>query len=320
MYITPKRIRSGSRVAIVAPASTFSTEELHAGLDIIRESGLEPVIGPCVKNLNTSIYRSAPVQERVQELSWAFSSPDIAAVIAVRGGEGSAAVLPFLDYDLIRKSRKPFLGKSDITAISMGILAKSGLININGRGASIKIGDYRKNFFDMNCQALRDTLTLLMSDQSWGSKPFLKNQHFPRTVSSGMAHGKAVGGNCDTFSHLLGTDFLPDLSGAILFLEDVNKSPVELSRLFLHMKLAGVLRSVSGVVLGEFVDTNPKKRFKEEIEDVILEYFSVGPPCMYGVSFSHGSYTCPIPMGADCTMDADTGSILFDFMMFPAVR
>ena len=319
MYISPKRIRSGSKVAIVAPASTFSTEELHAGLDIIRECGLEPVVGPCVKNLKTSVYHSAPVQERVQELSWAFSSPDITAVIAVKGGEGSAAVLPFLDYDLIRKSRKPFVGKSDITAISMGILAKSGLININGRGASAKITD-GKNFFDMNCHALRDTLSLLMSDQNWGSKPFLKNQHFPRTVSPGFAQGRAIGGNCDTFSHLLGTDFLPDLDGTILFLEDINKGVLELSRLFLHMKLAGVLQSVSGIVLGEFIDANSKRRFKEELEDVILEYFSEGPPCMYGVSFSHGSYTCPIPMGADCTMNADAGTISFDFKMFPAVR
>ena len=102
MYNAPKRVRAGSNVAIVAPSASFLSNELSAGLDVIRECGLNPVLGPCVKNLRTKIHNSGSVKERVEELNWAFSNPDISAVFAVRGGEGAAALLPYLDYEIGR--------------------------------------------------------------------------------------------------------------------------------------------------------------------------------------------------------------------------
>ena len=320
MILYPKRVRAGSKVAIVAPSATFSTEELAAGLDLVRESGLEPVIGPCVKNLKTvGLYRSASPQERAEELNWAFSNPNITAVIAVRGGEGAAAVLPYLDFDVIKKSQKPFLGKSDNTSISMGLLAKSGLASINGRGCGVRCNK-GNDIFESDCESFKLALDLMMSDMPWGTKPLKVNQHFARTVCPGRARGVAIGGNSDTFSRLIGTDYMPPVENAILFLEDVDETVYSLSRIFLHLKLTGILSRISGVVLGEFVDSDSERKHKHKFEEVIKEYFDCGPPCMYGVSFSHGAYTCPIPMGAVCTIDADRGALNFEFQMQPAVR
>jgi muramoyltetrapeptide carboxypeptidase len=320
MYISPKRVRAGSKVAIVAPSATFSTQDVAAGMDAIREAGLQPVPGPCVKNLRTrSPQRAASFVERADELNWAFSNPNISAVITVRGGEGAAAVLPYLNYDMIRKSQKPFLGKSDNTSISMGLLCKSNLSSVSGRGASIR-SDCGQDITESDYQSLKWTLELLMSDQAWGDRPLKYNQHFSRTVSAGAAIGPAIGGNVDTFSRLIGTEYMPDVEGAILFLEDVDESEVSLSRMFLHMKLAGILNKVNGIVLGEFVKSNSKHAKNFVYENVIQEYFTQGPPCMYGFSFSHGNYTCPIPMGATTKMNADTGELTFDFQMAPSIR
>lgn len=318
MYLSPKRVRQGSKVAIIAPASIFSTDELAAGLDVIRECGLKPILGPCVKNLRSSYSHAASLQDRVEEFHWAFSEPGVNAIICVRGGEGSAALLPYLNYDLIRKSQRAFLGKSDITSLCNGILKKAGLITFNGKTASMHL-DKGESVLNDECESLKSTLHLLMSDQPWGQRPFKDNQEIPRTVNAGFATGIAIGGNCDTFSRLIGTEYLPDYQGSILFLEDVNKLGESLKRQFLHLRLSGILSSVAGTVLGEFfLEPSKKNQHASAIEESIIEYFLNGPPCSYGYSFSHGSKVCPIPIGANCKLNATSGIVDFDFCMAPA--
>lgn len=315
MILSPKRLRNNANVAIVAPSGPVVSDEVQVGIDLIRECGLTPILGPCVKNLKTTMSHAASVKERVDELNWAFSNPKISGVISVQGGEGSAAVLPYLDYKMIRASRKVFLGISDLTSINTALLTKSGLISINGQTPSIRL-DKGIKVYESDCESLKLTLELLKSDQPWGSRPFHFNPYFPRTVSPGITQGIAIGGNLDTFVHLLGTQYMPSPEGTILFVEDVHKNGVTISRELLHLRLAGFLQKVSGVVIGEFEDepkhTEPKT---PAIEDVLIEYFSNGPPCSFGYSFSHGPLTSPIPVGAQCKLNADTGDIIFDFCM-----
>lgn len=310
-YTFPKRIRRGSKVAIVAPSSSVHADRLLEGLDIIREEGLVPILGPCVKSLKSDGMHSAPVKDRVNELNWAFSNPEISAVICAIGGVGSAAVLPYLDYNVIKRSRKPLLGRSDITALNFGILKKTGLISVNGQTPSITL-DKGDAFRESQSESFAETLRLMMSDQPWESAPFYRNPHIPRTVSPGSASGHAIGGNSDTFTRLIGTEYFPDIDGAILFIEDVHKSCEFLAREFLQLKLSGIIDRLSGVVIGEFQDL---KESKSTVEDVIQEYFSDGPPCVYGYPFSHGPVVAPIPVGSHCNLDADSGLITFDFSM-----
>lgn len=317
MYIAPKRLRSGSRVAIVAPSGPVVPDEVLAGIDVIRECGLEPVLGPCVKNLKTTSSHAGSIKDRVEELNWAFSHPKLSGVIGAAGGEGSAALLPYLDYDVIRASRKPFVGMSDLTAINSGILTKSGLISVNGQTPSIRL-DKGKKIQDSDTESFRWTLELLKSDQVWGSRPFKNNPYFPRTVSPGKSCGPALGGNLDTFVHLIGTQYFPSLDGAVLFVEDVHKDGAVISRELLHLQLCGALSELSAVVIGEFEDAPKKTESKvPSIEDAVLEYFSRGAPCTLGYPFSHGPVTGPIPIGAQCHVDADAGEVYFDYCMSP---
>jgi muramoyltetrapeptide carboxypeptidase len=312
MFIPPKRIKRGQKVAIVAPSASVHTDRLLEGVSLLKEVGLVPVLGPCVKNLKTDGMHSAPIDDRVQELNWAFRDPEIAAVICAIGGIGSAAVLPYLDYAAIRKSRKPLLGRSDITALNLGILRNAGLISINGQTPSIVL-DKGEKFRELQTASFLNTLDLMMSNKNWASWPFVNNQHLPMTVSPGTGKGHVIGCNVDTLTRLLGTPHFPHYRGAILFIEDVHASVSGLARAFLHLKLAGILDQLSGVVIGEFCDL--KGADEPDIEDVIQEYFSDGPPCVYGYSFSHGGVVAPIPVGATCSINADTGDVSFDFCM-----
>lgn len=315
MYFAPRQLRPGDRVAIVAPASPFRADELTEGLDIMAELGLVPVLGPNVGHLRSKNIHAASVEERVEELMWAFDDPSIKAIVAATGGCGSAGVLPYLDYNAIARSRKVLLGMSDITALNTGLLSQAGLISFNGQSPNIRL-DKGERMRLADSESFRLTLQLLMDSREWGQRPFDINQYTPRTVSPGRASGPVVGGNLDTFSRLLGTPFMPNLAGAILFIEDVHKEGETIARELLHMQLAGVLDQVAGVVIGEFAEVPKKNEDRSpSIEDVLHEYFFNGPPCVYGYSFSHGPYTSPIPIGALCDMDADTGEVSFRFTM-----
>lgn len=314
-YLAPKRLRPGSRVALVAPASPFRTDELIAGLDVVKECGLIPVLGANVRNLRSSDVHGAPLMQRAEELMWAFTEPGIDAVITVLGGIGSGETLPYLDFGRIRESRRCVLGLSDITALNNGILAGAGLCSVNGQYPSVRIdqGDYLRG---TDSESLRFTLELMMNDRPWGDRPFQLNQLMPRTVSPGKARGHAIGCNLETLCTLLGTPFMPEVEGAVLFIEDMHKSGEAVARSLGHLRLAGVLDRVAGIVIGEFVEVPTKLEDKvPAIEDVIEQYFADGPPCSFGYSFSHGPMTCPIPIGAECSLDADSGEVSFDFSM-----
>jgi len=312
VYISPKKLQKGSRVAIVAPASPVHPDRLMEGLDIIKQCGLIPVLGPCVKNVKTDQHSSAPLKDRVEELNWAFQAPEIAGIICTNGGEGSAALLPYLNYDLIRKTRKPLIGRSDLSALNSGILTHSGLITFSGQTPSIHL-DKGEVVRELESESLFMTLRLLMSDVPWDAKPFSMSRIMPRTVSSGKVKGISVGGNVDTFTRLLGTPFAYDFKDTIVFMEDVYKGSIVLDREFLHMKLAGIIDEAAGFVLGEFC--NPGKDEEDLIDGVIQRYFSNGSPCSFGYPFSHGSIVAPIPIGAMCNLNADTCEVSFDFTM-----
>jgi muramoyltetrapeptide carboxypeptidase len=255
---------------------------------------------------------SAGLDERLQELLWAFEDPTINGIFTVTGGFGSAELLPYIPFDRISRTPKVFMGFSDTTALNSGFLLRSGLLTYNGPSVSVRI-DNKKNK-DSDGLALKDALKFLMDDETWGSRVFFRNGGFPRCVFPGEVKGKAIGGNLTTFAGLLGTPFLPSLEGAILFLEDVDEGGYELLRTLTHLSIAGVFSRVAGVVLGEFA------RFPEKVdpgdpsvEDVVVEFFKRGPPCVYGLNFSHGSTGAIIPIGATTHLDADRAEVFFEY-------
>lgn len=316
MFLAPKRLRQGSKLAIVAPASPFRSDELLESLDIIKQMGFVPVLGDNVRNVKSDRTHSATVIDRVDELMWAFTDPTIDGVIAATGGFGSAGVLPYLDYEAIQRSRKPLLGMSDISALNNGILAQARLISINGQSPNVRV-DEGTSKTHADAESLKLALNMMMSDKEWGEEGFKINQFLPRTIVPGAASGHVIGCNAETFTNLFGTPYLPDPTGAILFVEDVHKDGEQLGRIFLHMQLIGVLDSVAGVVIGQFEDVPAKEDPKvPDVDDVLREYFgSIEVPCVYGYSFSHGDWTIPVPVGAQCDMDATTGKVSFRFKM-----
>lgn len=310
----PKRLNPGDTVAIVAPASPFDSEELRSGIDILREVGLRVKLGPTVKNLKTYMTHTGTLQERIDELMWSFTDPSVSGVIVATGGYGCAQLLPYLDYEAIARSRRVLLGMSDIVALQNAILSQTGLISVCGQSPNIRTDP---EWHDTDNETFRFTVSLLMSDQVWGSRPFDINEKLSRTLYPGQARGYIVGGNLDTFCHLVGTPYFPNVDGAVLFIEDVHKGGMTISRALTQLELMGVYDRVSGVVIGEFFDVPEELTERDpSIDTVLIEHFKDrGVPCSVGYSFSHGRFTIPVPIGAMCRMDATSGTVSFDFCM-----
>jgi muramoyltetrapeptide carboxypeptidase len=308
----PQRLRTGDKIAIIAPSSPIDSQQLLLGIDIIKSKNLHPVLGDNIRFFRSRGLYSATLEDRIAEFLWALEDESVSGIIIGTGGAGCARLLPYLSYDLIKIKAKTLMGFSDTTALNNGILAKAGLISFNGPSASIRYDTEEHRQTDS--QALSDALDLLMSQEPWSSRPFVRNRLLPRCVCPGIAEGPAVGGNLTTFTNLLGTPFFPDINGTILFLEDIREGGYEISRTLDHLALAGVFDRVAGIVFGEF-SCAPEKVPKGDpsIDDVIVDFFKNGPPCIYGLNFSHGDTGAVIPIGSTTFIDAINGTVSFDY-------
>ncbi len=312
VYLRPRPLKLGDRLAIISPASPPNPVEIFGGLTVIRNCGLEPVLGDNLRYLRSRGLCSASLKDRVDEFVWAWQDDSIAGILIATGGFGSAQLLPHIPWELCRTKVKPLMGFSDVTALNNALLRKAGVASFHGPSATIR-KDAQGGHLDCDVTSLKDALELLLDPQPWEGRPFLRNEAIPRCVCRGRVSGPAIGGNLTTFACLLGTEFLPELHGAILFLEDIDEGGYELKRTLTHLDLAGVFDKVAGVVIGEFarapttVDTGDPS-----IEDVLVDFFSNGPPTVVGFNFSHGDITGVIPIGVTTHLDAQECILAFD--------
>jgi len=238
--LKPRALGSGDRVAVVAPASWFNRDEFDCGLEEIRRLGFDPVYDEDV--FARHLYLAGPAEVRAAALRLAWRDPTIAGVIAVRGGYGSAQVLPLLDVDEVRSARKPFVGYSDLTAVLTFLTLACGVVGFHGpmlagrlgRGAD---GYDRASFVNALCR--REPLGELAPASL-------------ETLRPGEASGMLLGGTLTQLAASLGTPYVfapPD--AFVLFLEDVGERPYRLDRMVTQLRLAGILSRASAVVIGE---------------------------------------------------------------------
>ena len=230
-----------------------------------------------------------------------FADSEVKAIFALRGGYGSCRILPLLNYDVIRANPKPFVGYSDITAMHLAILVRSGLITFHGSNAS-------SAFTEDNIATCRNMLvqghprpeTLFSRDNAHGAKV--------NTVVRGEAEGQLLGGNMTCMSRLLATPYAPYFRGAILFLEDTGEKAYRIDGMFTHLRLVGILDQIGGLVLGQFDHTDPVEQ--ERIAAVLeREAKRIGVPCVSGAPIGHFPGQIIVPQGARATLDADKGML-----------
>jgi muramoyltetrapeptide carboxypeptidase len=238
--LKPRALQPGDRIAVVAPASPFSREEFERGIEEIGRLGLVPVYNDTV--FARDRYLAGSPEVRAAELRAAWTDPSIAAVIGVRGGYGSAQVLPLLNREEARSACKPFIGYSDLTAILTFLTISCGLVAFHGPMLDRRLSKGEEGY-DVDSFSRALTRAEPMGELS---PPGLE------TIRPGDAKGPLLGGTLTQLLASIGTPFaFAPPRGYVLFLDEVGERPYRLDRQVLQLRQTRVLARATAVVIGE---------------------------------------------------------------------
>ncbi|MFS0848924.1 LD-carboxypeptidase [Novosphingobium panipatense] len=305
--VKPPRLRNGDVLGIVAPAGfvadRFGIEEVAA---TVRAMGLVPRVAPHLTQRHG--YLAGTDDVRARDLMSMFADDDVRGILAVRGGWGSARLLPHLDFATIRKKPKLFAGFSDNTALCLA-LASQGVVSIHGPNASASWPQASwESFHRVAFEGRLPTYSVPVRDG-----PGLGGRGTGvRTFRGGKAQGRLVGGNLTVLSALVGTPFLPSFDRAILFLEDTNEAEYRIDRMLTQLALSGALDKVAGVVFGQCTRCeNPDGGYSNfTLYEVLDQRFgSLGKPAFQGLMIGHVANQISVPVGIMAEMDADAGTL-----------
>jgi muramoyltetrapeptide carboxypeptidase len=238
--IKPRALRPGDRIAVVAPASAFNRDEFDRGVDEIRRLGFAPVYDESVFARHRYLAGSAVVRAHALRAAWRDDS--IAAIVAVRGGYGSAQLLPLLDPDEVRRARKPLVGYSDLTSLLTFITMHCGVVAFHG---PMLAGRLARGVEGYDADSLRRALC---RPEPLGelTAPGLE------TIRPGEATGLLLGGTLTQLLASLGTPFaFSPPAGYVLFLDEVGERPYRFDRMVTQLRQAGLLARASAIVIGE---------------------------------------------------------------------
>jgi muramoyltetrapeptide carboxypeptidase len=303
----PPRLRQGDTVGLIEPAS-FSDGD--ARIDEVKYTiagmGLVPKVAPHVGSRYG--YLADTDEERAADINAMFADPDVRAVFAVRGGWGSARLLRFLDWEVIRANPKLLVGSSDVTALHGALAARAGFPSIHAPNAASR---WAKTSWESFWR-----LAFAGDTPVFGPFPgpdFVSPERLAfSTLRPGRARGRLLGGNLSVLSALVGTPWLPDFDGAILFLEDVGEAEYRIDRMLSQLALAGILGKVAGVVFGQCsrCTAGVPGYSGFTVPQLLEQYFApLGVPAFAGANIGHVSNQLSLPFAGRVEIDADAGAI-----------
>lgn len=302
----PRRLRPGSRVAVVAPSGPVPEERLAAGLDLLRGWDLEPVVTPHVLDAHGELgYLAGADEARARDLQSAWCDPTISGVICARGGYGVQRMVDLIDWSAMRAAGpKVFVGYSDVTALHEAFAVRAGLATLHGPmvAAASFLKDPRTQ------ESLRATLLEPDSVRTLGLDT-------ARAMVPGRARGVTLGGCVSLLAADLATPHArPSARGGLLLLEDVGEEPYRLDRVLTQLLRSGWLDGVAGIGLGSWEECGPY----EDVRAVLADRLGrLGVPVVEEMGFGHCETALTFPLGVPGVLDAEAGTLTLDV---PALR
>ena len=294
--IRPPRLRAGSRVAVVAPAGPVPRDAFAAGAAIL---GARYRLVHDERVFAREGYLAGSDDARAAELAGALADPSIEAVFCARGGYGLMRILPRLDAAAFARAPKLVVGFSDVTALHAWAW-RAGVTSLHAPVIT-QLGKLPAD----------DAAALFDACESPSPPPAVTGL---RAVDAGRGavEGPLVGGNLEVLTRLVGTPWALALDGAILLLEEIGERPYRVDRQLTHLRLAGALDRVAGVVLGDFVGCTEKDGSAPDAETVLAERLAGhGIPVLAGAAVGHGARNRALPHGVRARLDPSAGTLAF---------
>lgn len=296
-------------LGIIAPASAPpDPKAVDRAVDVMKHLDFRVKLAPNVHKRRG--FLAGNDRERASDLMRMFTDKKVDAVLCVRGGYGTARLLPMLDYKVIRANAKIFVGYSDITSLHCAFLTKAKLISFHG---PMLVSDFEnKAASQFAVKSFLETLS--------GQRTELCEGYTGKTVKilrRGVALGQLVGGNLALLCTLLGTPWQPEFKGRILFLEDIGEMPYRFDRMLTQLLNCGLLQQVAGIAIGLNADCeDPKAKaateYRQSLEDVLRErLLPLKIPVVTGLPFGHVPHNGTLPVGIKVVLDANRGELSF---------
>jgi muramoyltetrapeptide carboxypeptidase len=308
--VRPKRLAAGSMVALISPASaTFQSVDVEIAKESLEALGLTVRLGEHLMERHG--YLGGDDKARAADINALFADKDVAAIHPIRGGWGSSRLLPYLDFDVIRRNPKVLLGYSDITALLLAVHAKTGLVTFHGpigmgRWDAFSIDYYKRVLFD------GETLTYQNKRDLSDRNSLTQTDFRVQTIIAGTSRGRLLGGNLTVLTSILGSPYLPDWDNTILFTEDVHEEPYRIDRMLTQLKLAGVLNRIKGFVFGGCSECDPGEGNYGALtlEEIFNDHIKpLGIPAWQGAMIGHQQPQWTLPEGVEVEIDATAGTI-----------
>jgi len=297
----PLRLITGDKIGIVAPSSPYKEkyrDNFERARKLLESMGYELVFG---KNLfATNEEFPVHAQKRADDINAMFANKEIKAIITLQGGDNANSILPLLDYDLIRKNPKIFMGLSDITTILNAIYTKTGLITYHTNDYLFGFGG---DFTEYDMEDFNNALVL-------GNRTEIKPTTERKVIREGEAEGKLVGGNLRCLLKLAGTEYFPDFRESILFVEAMSGNVKQYEYMFEQLKQIGVFDLIKGAIVGYVKGLQEEVEAKIQMEDILLKVTERYKfPIIKCDDFGHKNSNAVMPIGVKVKIDTVDCSI-----------
>lgn len=295
-------------IAIVAPSGyAADPEALDRAIQRLRGQGHQ--VRDFCSSYPTYQRFAASDAHRIEQLHAAARDPEVEIVIALRGGYGLSRLMPAIDFSLLADSGKLLVGHSDFTVLHLGLLAKTGAVSFAGPMicddfSRADVSDFTQTHF-WDC--LNGPTNVVVESEG---NPVIDVQ------------GILWGGNLSMVAHLIGTPWMPQIDGGILFIEDVNEHPYRVERMVLQLLHAGVLARQQALVFGDFSGYRLSDYDSGYDFNAMLDYLrtQLGVPVLHGLPFGHTRDKLTLPVGADCRLQSDPTGLHLSFSAYPVLR
>lgn len=313
------KLKKGDKIGIFSPSSPITKlcpVRFNRAKEFLESKGFVIIEGSLTGK--SDFYRAGTIKERVEELNQLIRDPEIKCIMSTIGGMNSNSLLPYIDYETLKNNPKIIIGYSDVTAILMGIYAKTGIKTYYGPALVASFGEFPP-YNEMTFSYFED---ILMKDSSnyiykapefwteefidWSTQDRGKNRSENTWLSlkDGVIEGRLIIGNLNTMSGFWGTEYMPEIKkGDILFIEDSLEDIATIERTFSLLKLSGVFDRIGGLIYGKhelFKDLGTGRKPYEVLLEVLGDY---NFPLLVDVDCSHTHPMFTMPIGSRVRLD-----------------
>ncbi|CAH7237417.1 putative carboxypeptidase VC_A0337 [Vibrio chagasii] len=319
--IYPKALNIGDKIGFFSPSSpatVFAPNRFARAKNYLESKGFTLVEGSLTGKSDG--YRSGSIQARAEELNQLIRDPEVRCIMSTIGGNNSNSLLPYIDYESLKKDPKIIIGYSDVTALLLATYTQTGLVTFYGPALVASFGEFPplvdqtfQSFSELLCESTSQhqySMPKVWTDikHDWetqnSAKPVYDNEW--KFIGKGKVSGRVIGGNLSTMAGIWGSQYMPEiLDGDIFLIEDSLKGIETVERSFAHLLACGVFDKVGAIILGkhELFDNKGTGRTPLDVLLEVLKGKSV--PILYGFDSCHTHPMLVTALGVQGSIDFD---------------